>query len=231
MTARIAIVYSSARGHTRTLATHVAKGAAEVSEIETELFQILPTQIDPDGRWQDDALMAKLTASDAIVFGTPTYMGSVPGLYKLFLDAAFLPWWFQQQWKDKIAAGFTNSASRSGDKLATLSQLSIFAAQMGMIWVGVGDPPGGNRADSTPDDVNHLGSWLGLMSQSPSGADDAASPSAGDRHTAERFGRRVALATRRWCAAAEDYPTQRLGEGESMRRDKAGLSEWQRHKD
>jgi len=49
------------------------------------------------------------------------------------VEAAFLPHRLEQRWKDKVAAGFTNSASQSGDKLSTLFQLNVFAMQMGMI--------------------------------------------------------------------------------------------------
>ena len=41
-------------------------------------------------------------------------------------------------WKDKIAAGFANSGSRSGDKLATLIQLALFAARHRMHWINLG---------------------------------------------------------------------------------------------
>ena len=44
--------------------------------------------------------------------------------------------WYEQKWKNKITAGFTNSHSLSGDKLNYLMQLVVFAAQHGMIWVG-----------------------------------------------------------------------------------------------
>jgi NAD(P)H dehydrogenase (quinone) len=225
----VAIVYTSSYGHTKTVAEHLAKGVAETGAT-ADLIEISAKQIGPDGRWSDADVMERLARADAIVFGSPTYMGSASGLLKLFLERAFDPWWVQA-WKDKIAAGFTNSASRSGDKLATLLQLSIFAAQMGMIWVGVGDPPGGNRANSTADDVNHLGSWLGLMTQSPAGADSAVAPSAGDRHSAERFGRRIARTTQRWMAAHEAYPPKRISEDEGARRDQAGLSEWRKFAD
>jgi NAD(P)H dehydrogenase (quinone) len=225
----VAIIYSTGHGHTRAVAEHIAKGASEAGA-RPELIEITAKQIGADGRWSDTVVMEQLARADAIVFGSPTYMGSASGVMKLFLEKAFEPWWVQG-WKDKIAAGFTNSASRSGDKLSTLSQLAVFAAQMSMIWVGVGDPPGGNRADSTTDDVNHLGSWLGLMTQSPAGAGDDIAPGAGDRHTAERFGRRIARTTHRWMAAAEQFPTVRIGEGESKRRDHAGLAEWRAHAD
>jgi NAD(P)H dehydrogenase (quinone) len=225
----VAIVFSSNRGHTRLVAEHVTKGAGAFSGVTADLIEISATQIGPDGRWRDDAVMARLDKADAIIFGAPTYMGSAHGLFQLFLEAAFAPRWMQQRWKDKLGAGFTNSASRSGDKLLTLQQFSVFAAQMGMIWAGVGDPPGGNRTDSTPDDVNQLGSWLGLMTQSPSPADGDPTKgfaSAGDLLTAERFGRRVARVASRWATGAASHPPLSFAEGESRRRDRAGLDEW-----
>lgn len=143
-----------------------------------------------EGRFQDDALMEKLGACDGIVFGCATYMGSGSAIFKAFLEAAFRPHWLEQRWKDKIAAGFTNSASQNGDKFATLLQLILFAMQMGMIWVGVGDLPGNNWSGGLPSDLNRLGTWLGAMGQSNA---DEATPSTGDIDTAERFGKRVAL--------------------------------------
>jgi NAD(P)H dehydrogenase (quinone) len=221
----IAIVYSSGRGHTRAVAEHIAKGVEEVNGAQAQLFEVTSAGLGPDGRWNDTTTLQALAEADAIIFGSPTLMGSLSGLMKLFFEQAF-DTWLVQGWKDKIAAGFTNSASRSGDKLDTLMQMAVFAAQMGMIWVGLGDLPGGNRADSTADDVNHLGSWLGLMTQSPAGDDAARAPSAGDRLTAERFGRRIARSTLRWMARAEDFPTARRSEAESARRDRAGLEVW-----
>jgi len=79
--------------------------------------------------------MEALDSSDGIVFGCATYMGSASAIFKSFLEAAFLPHWLEQRWKDKVAAGFANSASQNGDKLSTLFQLIVFAMQMGMIWV------------------------------------------------------------------------------------------------
>lgn len=231
---RIAIVYSSGRGHTRLVAEHVTKGADAVPNVEVDLIEITAAGIGPDGHWNDPSVMARLTAADAIVFGSPTYMGSGHGLFKLFLESVFPPYWAGQQWRDKIAAGFSNSSSRSGDKLVTLQQFSIFAAQMGMVWVSAGDMPGGNRTDSTHDDVNHLGSWLGLMTQSPlpeDGDETKGFASEGDLVTAERFGRRIARATLRWAQGAEAWPAATISFAESGRRDKAGLAEWRAHND
>jgi NAD(P)H dehydrogenase (quinone) len=231
---KVAIVYSSGAGHTRLVAEHIATGVAATEGASADLLEIHGGQIGSDGRWHDDALMAKLDEADAIVFGGPTYMGSVAGIFKLFLEAAFMPRWLHQGWKDKLAGGFTNSASRSGDKMIALQQLSVFAAQMGMIWVGVGDPPGGNRTDSTADDVNHLGSWLGLMSQSPASAEGDETKgfaSDGDLLTSERFGRRVARTAMRWAIGAKAYPSLPLAESEARRRDQTGLAEWRKFDD
>jgi NAD(P)H dehydrogenase (quinone) len=231
---RVAIVYSSNGGHTRLVAEHIADGAKELDGVEADLIEINAAQLGDNGRWHDEAVMAQLDKADAIIFGAPTYMGSAHGLFKLFLEAAFMPQWWNQGWRDKIAAGFTNSASRSGDKLIALQEFSIFAAQMGMIWTGVGDPPGGNRTDSTPDDVNHLGSWLGLMTQSPAPVDGDESkgmPGAGDLLTAERFGRRIARVAHRWALGAQAFPALPLPEEEARRRNQTGIAEWRRFDD
>jgi NAD(P)H dehydrogenase (quinone) len=43
-------------------------------------------------------------------------MGGPSWQFKRFADGSSKPW-FAQVWEDKIAAGFTNSASMSGDSL------------------------------------------------------------------------------------------------------------------
>ena len=72
---------------------------------------------------KDEANWDKLNAADGIIFGAPTYMGGVSAPFKAFIDAASKVW-FQQGWKDKTAAGFTNSGSYSGDKLSALDRKS-----------------------------------------------------------------------------------------------------------
>jgi len=192
----VSIVYYSNKGHTRTLAESVARGAGTVEGVEAHLLPILAEHV-VQGRFQNEELMRTLDASDAMIFGTPTFMGSVSAVFKAFMEATF-PLWFEQRWKDKIASGFSNSASQSGDKLSSLIQLAVFAAQLSMIWVPVGDPPGNNWTGGSVDDVNRLGSWLGLMSQSNGDQGPEFAPSTGDRITAERHGRRVARIARRW---------------------------------
>src|ERR671921_718783 len=107
---RIAVVYHSGYGHTQRMAQAVAEGAnAELIAIDAE------GNLPPNG-WE------QLKAADAIIFGTPTYMGSVSWQFKKFADASSKPW-YAQEWKDKVAAGFTNSAGMSGDKFNVLVTL------------------------------------------------------------------------------------------------------------
>lgn len=185
---KIAIVYHSGYGHTRKQAESVQAGAA--AHAEAQLIAIDANGELPPGAWE------VLAAADAIVFGSPTYMGGASWQFKKFADASSKPW-FNQVWKDKIAAGFTNSATINGDKHSTLHYFITLAMQHSMLWVGSGMMPSNSKA-ATRNDVNYLGSSAGAMSQSPSDASPEEGPLPGDLETARLFGERVALATARW---------------------------------
>jgi multimeric flavodoxin WrbA len=183
----IAILYHSGYGHTARQAQAAANGAAQVAGTKT---LVVPVE-SVDDHWDD------LAAADGIIFGAPTYMGSLSAPFKAFMDASSKVW-FAQGWKDKLAAGFTNSASQNGDKLNSLIQLAVFGAQHGMIWVSLGLLPGNNNSKGSPDDLNRLGSFLGAMAQSDADAPAELAPRASDLATAEALGRRVAEAALRW---------------------------------
>jgi multimeric flavodoxin WrbA len=159
----IAVVFQSERGHTKSLADSVVKGIASVEGVTAKQYQIRGKDVN-EGRFANPGSMTELDHCDGIVFGCATYMGSGSAVFKSFLEAAFRPHWFEQRWTDKIAAGFTNSASQSGDKLSTLLQLAVFAMQMGMIWIGVSDLPGNNwsaaRAPTSIDSAPGLALWV-----------------------------------------------------------------------
>ncbi|MCS7030988.1 MAG: flavodoxin family protein [Gloeomargarita sp. SKYG116] len=187
--ARVAIVYFSGMGHTHLMAEAVAAGVKQVPGTTVELLRITGEQIQ-QGRWREDSYLERLHQADAIVFGSPTYMGGVAAQFKAFLDATSSIW-FQQRWKDKLAGGFTHSSSPSGDKQGTLLYLAIHAAQHGMIWVGAAELP-------DESGVNRLGSFLGVMGQSPMPADGQPKLDPGDRETAVRYGQRIAQMAQRW---------------------------------
>jgi multimeric flavodoxin WrbA len=179
----IVVVYHSGYGHTQRMAQAVAQGAgAQLLAIDAEGDL-------PPGGWDT------LKAADAIIFGSPTYMGSVSWQFKKFADASSKPW-YAQEWKDKIAAGFTNSAGMSGDKFNVLTTLFTLAMQHSMVWVSQGLMPS-NTTGAKRDDMNYLVSYSGAMAQSPSDA-GADAMSAGDLETARLFGERVAAAAARW---------------------------------
>lgn len=183
----VAIVYHSGFGHTAAIAESVATGARSVAGTDVHLISVE----------EYEAKAAILDAADAIVFGSPTYMGSVSAKFKEFMDATSKTW-YGRGWADKIAAGFTVSASQSGDKLATLMQLSVFAAQHGMVWVGNSILPGNNNSKGSVEDLNRLGSFLGAMAQANADEGADVTPPASDRKTAELFGARVAESAARW---------------------------------
>jgi NAD(P)H dehydrogenase (quinone) len=162
----IYVVYHSGYGHTKLQAEAIARGAgAELMPVEDVDFE-------------------KLATADAIIFGAPTYMGSVSAQFKTFMDASSKQW-LQGKWKNKVAGGFTNSGSMSGDKLNSLIQLAIFAAQNGMIWVGAEYDAEGDR----------IGSTLGVMAQSGNSPADENNPHPKDIARAEQYGKRIAIIT------------------------------------
>ena len=208
----ICVVFQSGRGHTQVLAEAIRRGIDAVEGVSGHIHEIKGKDV-VDGRFANEQLMAELDRADGIVFGCATYMGSASAVFKAFLEAAFRPHWIEQRWKDKIAAGFTNSASQNGDKLSTLLQLVVFAMQMGMVWVGVGDLPGNNWSGGARSDLNRLGTWTGAMGQSNADGD---SPSIGDIDTAERYGQRIALIARR-LRDGTPYEVERIDEPEFRR--------------
>lgn len=187
---KVAIIYHSGYGHTKKQAEAVHAGASTVANTQIDLIVIDAEGNVPDNAWDT------LAAADAIVFGSPTYMGSVSWQFKKFADASSKPW-FGEVWKNKLAAGFTNSASMNGDKLSTLHYLFTLAMQHGMLWVGTGLLPS-NKKSAQRNDINYLASSAGLMAQSPSDSSPEEGPLPGDLETAKLFGKRIAQTAAQW---------------------------------
>jgi NAD(P)H dehydrogenase (quinone) len=184
---KVAVVYHSGYGHTAKQAQAVHAGAAGVPGVEAELLSVTE---------MDDAFWQTLAGADAILFGAPTYMGGASAKFKEFADASSKPW-FSQAWKNKIAGGFTNSASLNGDKYATLSYFVTLAMQHSMIWVGTGMMPS-NSSKAQRNDLNRMGSFIGAMAQSDSDLGPDVAPPEGDLATAREYGKRVAEIAAAW---------------------------------
>ncbi len=164
------VIFHSGYGHTQRVAQFVAEGA------DAQLITI-----DADGNITD-AEWDALDAADAIIMGSPTYMGMASWQFKKFADASSKRW-FVSGWKDKVAGGFTCSANLSGDKLSTLQYFITLAMQQGMVWVG--------QSAMNDGSINRLGSSSGVMAQvgPTSPAEDIPQ---GDLDTAKAYGARVA---------------------------------------
>lgn len=171
----IAIVYHSNYGHTRRVAQAIQLGANVI--VETQLIDVA-TISESDWQYLDNA--------DMIVFGTAVYLGGVTAGFKAFMDSTSRRW-VARAWQGKLSAGFANSGGLSGDKLAVLQNLCLFAMQHGMNWVGLPLVPTG----SSETDLNRLSSFLGLMTQSIDALPEI-TPCQGDIQTAVWFGEHLA---------------------------------------
>lgn len=181
----VVVVYHSGFGHTAKVAKHVAQGASAVEGVSVKLMSV-------------DALEWRaLDEADAIVFGSPTYMGSMSAPFKAFMDSTSRQW-LMQRWKNKLSAGFANSGGLAGDKMNVLFQLHVFAMQHGMVWVGLPQLPSG----TSPEDINRMGTYMGLMTQSDNDSAEV-TPPIGDLKTAEIFGDHIAKSALRWATGTK----------------------------
>jgi NAD(P)H dehydrogenase (quinone) len=176
----VSIAYHSGYGHTAVLAEAVRDGAQSAGAT----VHLIRVDEITDAQWE------LLDGSDAIVFGAPTYMGTASAAFHAFAEASSKRW-FTSEWRDKLAAGFTNSGSKSGDKLNTLQFFTVLAAQHGMHWVNLGLHPGWNNSEGSEHDLNRLGFFLGAAAQTNVDQGAEAVHKA-DVQTAEHLGRRVA---------------------------------------
>jgi NAD(P)H dehydrogenase (quinone) len=194
----IAIVYHSGRGHTARQAQAVRDGVEEVEGAEALMLTVQEAAT----RWDD------LESAGAIIFGAPTYVAGASAEFKLFEEAssrAVMSRGFK--WRNKLAAGFTNSGARSGDKLSTLIQLVLFAAQHGMHWINLDLPPANTSMKGSEADLNRLGFWLGAAAQSNVDQGPDVAPPESDLLTARHLGRRVAETALQFARGrVVDYP-------------------------
>lgn len=181
----ISIVYDSGYGHTAKQAEAVAQGARRVPGAEVKLVAV-----------SDEIPWQTLEASDAIIFGSPTYNGLVSAKFKQFMEQSTRTAWWPQKWRNKIAAGFTNSGALHGDKLNSLVSMALFAAQHAMIWVGLD-----LFAGHSNEELNRVGGWLGAMAQSNDESPEL-SPIEPDLKTASHLGQRVAEIAQRFQQAS-----------------------------
>ncbi len=191
MTVKVCVVYLSGYGHTAKQAEAVADGAGQVDGAAVTSVSVSDLEDAESDAW------SQLDDADALIFGCPTYMGSVSAEMKKFMETSSGRW-MEHKWADKLAAGFTNSGSQNGDKQNTLVGIATFAAQHGMVWVNLNLMPGNNNSNGSVDDLNRLGSFMGAMAQSNIDEGPDVVPPAADLETARKLGERVAMCAKRW---------------------------------
>ena len=195
---KVAIVYYSGfKGVTEKIAEAVAQGARQVPE--TQVITIHTDAV--DNHWQD------LGEADAIIFGTPTYIGGPAAKFKEFIEKLAGDIWLQRLWLNKISGGFTVSAGRSGDKQSCLQQLATYAAQMGMLWVPVRITGGNYSSQGSEDDLNRMAGYLGVMAQANIDQDLSDVPPSSDLQTAEMHGHHIASGARQYRLGRQQLPS------------------------
>ncbi len=183
----IAVIYHSGHGHTEAFAQQVVEGASSIAEVNVSLLRAEDITANPDA----------LTTFDGFIWGSPTYLGGVSGVFKSFMDATGRLWQ-QQKLAGKLAAGFTVSALPAGDKQSTLLAMMVFSMQHGMLWVGNPVLPEQHRGVPENEAAKRLGSWTGAMAQAGhSTTADSFTP--GDLKTARLFGRNFSASLMRLC--------------------------------
>jgi NAD(P)H dehydrogenase (quinone) len=181
---KIAIVYFSGYGHTARQAEAVRAGAQSVANALVNVYRINDTGDLPGG------VLEELGLADAFIYGSPTYMGGPAWQFKKFADSSAKAF-FARKWKDRLAAGFTNSASVNGDKYSTIQYFWTLSQQHGQLWIGTGLLPANMKAN-IPADLNWTAGFAGALAISPSDASPEEAPQSGDLETAKLLGKRVA---------------------------------------
>lgn len=120
--AKVLVVYHSRSGNTAKMAEVVAEGAKS-GGVEVVIKKV------------DDATSEDLLAAEGIVFGAPTYFGSLSAEMKSFIDKSVR---IRGRLESKVGAAFTSSGSLSGGNETTL--ISIIEAMLIHGMIIVGDP-------------------------------------------------------------------------------------------
>lgn len=188
---KVAIIFHSATGTTKQLAKSIVSGASSVDGVKAIPYEILGSDI-IEGRFKNSALIDELSDTDAMIFGSPTFMGCVSAQFKAFADATG-ELWAEKAWADKFASGFTIGSNLSGDQLNTIQYLQVFASQHGMLWSSL-DIPG----NCDPHNRNRLGAQSGLIAHSKDGELDPI-----DLMTAKYLGKRVATIAKKFSSIKE----------------------------
>lgn len=143
---KILVVYYSMNGHTHRLAKAVAKGAGQVEGAKVEMRRVPETVSEEvlrkrgatGEKFADESPCAAedLASADAIIFGTPSYLGNMCGQMRQFLDSTG-DLWKKNALVGKVGSVFCSSGSQHGGQEAAILSFYPTLLHLGMVIVGL----------------------------------------------------------------------------------------------
>jgi len=148
MSTKISIVFYSMYGHVYRMAEAIAAGAKEVADVDAALYQV-PELVPKDALEKSGAAAAKaefahvpeatndiLSASDAVIFGTPTRFGNMAAQMRNFLDRT-TSLWLKGTLIGKAGSVFVSTGTQHGGQETTITSFHTTLLHHGMVIVGV----------------------------------------------------------------------------------------------
>ncbi len=117
---KILIIYDSKTGNTKEMAIAVGEGAKKTGA-EVDVIHV------------KNAKLSALETADAIIFGSPTYFGTMTADLKKFIDESVS---IRRKLENKIGAAFSSSAAADGGNETTIFSLIQAMLIHGMLIVG-----------------------------------------------------------------------------------------------
>ena len=121
---KISIIYYSETGNTEQVANWIAEGSRSVPEAEVKLFNL---------RDQDHPDKVYIESSDAVIFGTPTYVANMCWQMKKWFDTCL-----DYQLGGKIGSAFSTEGSPhgGGGELAIMTLINHMLVKGMLIYSG-----------------------------------------------------------------------------------------------
>lgn len=146
---KVVVVYYTMNGHTHRLAEAVAEGALQVTGSEMVLRRVPETLSPADLKRRGASEEAErifahvpvctpeeLEEADAVIFGTPSYLGNMSGQMRTFLDSLG-ELWKRNALVGKVGSVFVSSGSQHGGQEAAILSFHQTLLHLGMIIVGL----------------------------------------------------------------------------------------------
>ncbi len=146
---KVLVVYYTMNGHTHRLAEAAAEGARQVEGAEVMLRRVPETLSEAELKKRgasDEARKVfskvlictpeELEGAEAVIFGTPSYLGNMSGQMRTFLDSLG-ELWKRNALVGKVGSVFVSSGSQHGGQEAAILSFHPTLLHLGMVIVGL----------------------------------------------------------------------------------------------